>query len=248
MVSCSASHVNVPAVDGVIENAACTELVSIGLLNRRTTDAATDTLVAACDGTWLVITGSSGNISDWAMYIFAVMLGTVISGVALVPSGSCHDNGVVGVEQVDEHRPGGIGGGAIRQCLAGTGGVEADEDLLVAEHAGIGKQTGTARVVTQIVVHARAQRGIKTSEIVKSGHLLEQRMRLVEVVAHGGGVRLPFPREHVFAVVVVVAVAAERLLGAVVQTRNTSRGIEELQGNGERFVVAPLLLRKRGWS
>src|SRR5208283_3281628 len=84
MVSCSASHVNVPTTGGVLgdacaeqmtsdpllvhrhvagvtENAASTELVFIGLLNRRTTDAAMDTFVAACDGTWFVTTGSSGN-------------------------------------------------------------------------------------------------------------------------------------------------------------------------------------------
>src|ERR1017187_4142738 len=81
MVSCSADQVKAPGVAGVRESAACTELVSIGLLNVKTRRAAVETLVDACDGLWLMTTGSSGCISDCAMKIFAVMLGTEICGV-----------------------------------------------------------------------------------------------------------------------------------------------------------------------
>ncbi len=64
MVSCTADQTNVPAVAGVTENADWTELVSIGLLNFRTTDAMTGRFVAACAGVWLMTTGSSGSICD----------------------------------------------------------------------------------------------------------------------------------------------------------------------------------------
>src|SRR5882724_6308803 len=84
MVSCSADHVKAPGAAGVRESATCTELVSIGLLNVKIRRAAVETLVAACAGLWLMTTGSSGCTSDCAMKIFAVVLGTVISGVTLL--------------------------------------------------------------------------------------------------------------------------------------------------------------------
>ena len=90
MVSCNASHVNVPGVAcapgadcteqtvsdaelvhthvaGVTENAACTELVFIGLLNCSTIGAEVEMHLAACAGLWLMITGLSGRTSDWAI-------------------------------------------------------------------------------------------------------------------------------------------------------------------------------------
>src|SRR5882724_2542595 len=85
MVSCSADQVKAPGVAGVSESAACTEFVSIGLLNVKTRRAAVETLVDACAGLWLMTTGSSGCISDCAMKIFAVVLGTEITGVTLLP-------------------------------------------------------------------------------------------------------------------------------------------------------------------
>ncbi len=67
IVSCTTDQAKFPAVAGVTEKADCTELVSIGLLNFRTTDATTDRFVAACAGVWLMTTGSSGSICDWPM-------------------------------------------------------------------------------------------------------------------------------------------------------------------------------------
>src|SRR5438045_5441973 len=84
MVSCSADQVKAPAVTGVRESAACTELVSIGLLNVKTRRAAVETFVDACAGLWLITTGSSGCTSDCATKILAVMLGTEITGMTLV--------------------------------------------------------------------------------------------------------------------------------------------------------------------
>src|SRR5579862_5254308 len=81
MVSCNADQANVPLVAGVSEKAACTEFVSIGLLNCNTTCAEVDTLVWACVGLWLMTTGSSGFINDCAMKILADVPATVMVGV-----------------------------------------------------------------------------------------------------------------------------------------------------------------------
>src|SRR2546426_1083070 len=84
MVLINADQLNTPDFGGVTDIAACTELVSIDLLNLRTMAAAVETSVAACAGVWLMTTGSSCCISDWAMKIFSVMLGTLIKGLVLV--------------------------------------------------------------------------------------------------------------------------------------------------------------------
>src|SRR5258707_6139275 len=84
MVSCTADQLNEPLVAGVNVNAACTELVSIGLLNWSTMRAIVATLFVAWAGVWLRTTGSSGCSSDWAMNILALVLGTEITGVVLV--------------------------------------------------------------------------------------------------------------------------------------------------------------------
>ena len=47
IVSCKMDQMNVPDFGGVTEKAPCTELVSIGLLNFRTIEAAVETLFVA---------------------------------------------------------------------------------------------------------------------------------------------------------------------------------------------------------
>src|ERR1043166_20523 len=81
IVSRNADQVKLPTVAGVNDKTACTEFVSIGLLNCSTICADVDTVVLAGAGLWLMTVGSSGFINDLAMKIFAVVLGTVIGGV-----------------------------------------------------------------------------------------------------------------------------------------------------------------------
>src|SRR5467141_941795 len=81
IVSRSADQIKLPPVAGVNEKAIRTEFVSIGLLNWSTICADVDAFVFACDGLWLMTTGSSDFNNDRAMKIFADVPGTVIGGV-----------------------------------------------------------------------------------------------------------------------------------------------------------------------
>ena len=148
--------------------------------------------------------------------------------------GSRHHDGVIGVQQIHEHGAGGVRGWAIGQDLGGAGGIEADEDFLVAQHARVGEQPGAAVIGGQIVLCSRSQGRIEAAEIVHYERTrLKEQVRFVEVVAHGGGVWFPLAREHVLAVVIVVAVAGERLFGSVVEAGDAARGVEELQRDRE---------------
>src|SRR5207247_9236546 len=67
-------------------NAAWTRLVSIAWLNFRMICAFLETFVMACTGDWAMTIGSSGLTSDCAIKIFAVVPGTMMTGMFGVES------------------------------------------------------------------------------------------------------------------------------------------------------------------
>jgi len=146
----------VAAVDGVTENAASTEAMSIDLLNSSTIGAEVEMQVAACAGFGWSQRDPAVASAIWAMKIFAVMLGTVICGVMLVRAETMMV--FVSVEQVDEHATGRIMVDRLLSVWVELEVFEDDEDLFIAEDAGIGKQAGPPGVFPAIVVHAAAQR------------------------------------------------------------------------------------------
>src|ERR1017187_6513803 len=145
------------------------------------------------------------------------------------------DDGLVRVEQVDEYGIGRIDGRTIAQRLGGTGGVEDDKDLFVAEDAGVGKQARAAGGVPAIVVHTTAQRLVEAAVVIELGDKLKQRMGFVEVVAERWAL-FELAVEHVLTIVWIRS-AVERLLRTIVEAGNAPRGVEKLQRDGQAVGV-----------
>src|SRR5215469_9916795 len=80
-VSFAGDQLKLPLTSGLMLNADCTLLVSIGLLNCKTMDDHVGMLVELCAGELEVTTGSSGSHWLCAMKILATVDGTAMEGV-----------------------------------------------------------------------------------------------------------------------------------------------------------------------